>query len=145
MKDCDSIKPLLVGLLDGELTPEETRQVNHHLNRCAACRSEYALLRETSGKLEAVSYQEPGDEVLAQVWRSPYSRWGRNTSLFLVIGGYLLLVGYAAFEFFRSGAEALPAKTAIAAIILGFFILLVQLIRERVRTYKTDPYKEIER
>jgi hypothetical protein len=33
----------------------------------------------------------------------------------------------------------------LAAIVLGFLILLVQLIRERVRTYQTDPYKEIER
>ena len=44
-----------------------------------------------------------------------------------------------------SGWKELPAKMALATIVLGFLILLAQLIRERVKTYKTDPYKEIQR
>jgi anti-sigma factor RsiW len=145
MKDCEPFKGLLVGLLDGELTPDEARQVNEHLTRCAACRNEYEQLRETTGKLAAFSFQEPDDAVLAQVWKSPYSRLTRNTSLLMIIGGYALLIGYGVFEFLASGKEELPAKAGIAAVALGFLILLVQLIRERAKTYKTDPYKEIER
>ena len=145
MNNCEPFKGLLVGLLDGELTPEETRQVNEHLTRCAACRTEYEQLRETSGKLAAISFQEPADAVLAQVWKSPFSRLARNTSLVLIIGGYAGLMGYGLFELLTSGTKELPAKMGLAAIVLGFLILLVQLIRERVRTYKTDPYKEIER
>lgn len=145
MKNCDDYKGLIVGLLDRELTPEETQLINDHLVRCAACRADYERLRETSGKLEAVSFQEPTDAVLAQIWKSPYSRFARNASVGLILGGYALLIAYTAFMFFTSGTEGLPAKTAIAAIVLGFLILLVQLIRERVKTYQTDPYKEIER
>jgi len=145
MKDCGSFKGLLVGLLDGELTPDEVRHVNAHLTRCADCRTEYEQLRETTGKLAAVSFQEPDDAILARVWKSPYSRLARTTSLVLIIGGYAVLIGYGAFEFLASGQEDLPAKVSVAAVALGFLILLVQLIRERVNTYKTDPYKEIER
>ncbi|HMP83207.1 MAG TPA: zf-HC2 domain-containing protein [Verrucomicrobiota bacterium] len=145
MKHCEPFKGLLVGLLDGELTPDETRQINEHLTRCASCRAEYEQLRETTGKLEAISFREPDDVMLARMWRSPYSRMARNTSLVLIIGGYAGLMGYGLFEFFTSGTKELPAKTGLAAIVLGFLILLVQLIRERIRTYKTDPYKEIER
>jgi anti-sigma factor RsiW len=145
MNDCESFKGLLVGLLDGELTPDEARQVNEHLTRCAACRDEYEQLRETTGKLAAISFEEPGDVVLAQVWKSPYSRLARNTSLIMIIGGYALLIGYGLFEFLSSGKKELPAKMGLAAVALGFLILLLQLIRERVRTYKTDPYKEIQR
>ena len=145
MKDCEPFKGLLVGLLDGELTPDEARQVNDHLTRCAACRAEYEQLRETSGKLAAYSLQEPDDVVLARVWKSPYSRLARNTSLIMIIGGYALVIGYGLFEFLTSGKQELPAKVGIAAVAFGFLILLVQLIRERVKTYKTDPYKEIQR
>jgi anti-sigma factor RsiW len=145
MNNCEPFKGLLVGLLDGELTPDETRQINDHLTRCAACRAEYEQLRETTGKLSAISFREPGDAVLAQVWKSPFSRLARNTSLVLIIGGYAGLMGYGLFEFLTSGTKELPAKMGLAAIVLGFLILLVQLIRERVKTYKTDPYKEIER
>lgn len=145
MNHCESFKGLLVGLLDGELTPEENRQANDHLTRCAACRTEYEQLRETTGKLSAITFTEPDDAVLARVWKSPFSRLARNTSLVLIIGGYAGLIGYALFELLTSGKEELPAKLGVAAIVLGFLILLVQLIRERIQTYKTDPYKEIER
>jgi hypothetical protein len=145
MKNCEEFKPLLVGLLDGELNPDEARRINDHLTRCAACRTEYAHLRETSGELTAISFQEPDDAILAQMWNSPFSRLTRNTALLMIIGGYAALIGYALFEFFLHGKEALPVKTGLAAIILGFLILLVQLIRERIKTYKSDPYKEIER
>ena len=145
MNPCEPFKGLLVGLLDGELTPDETRQINDHLTRCAACRAEYEQLRETTGKLTAISFREPDDAVLAQVWKSPFSRLARNTSLVLIIGGYASLMGYGLFELLTSGTKELPAKLGLAAIVLGFLIMLVQLIRERVKTYKTDPYKEIER
>jgi len=145
MNQCESFHGLLVGLLDGELTPDETREINAHLTRCAACRAEYEQLRETTGRLAAISFREPDDAVLAQVWKSPFSRLARNTSLALIVGGYAGLIGYGLFELLTSGTKELPAKTGLAAIVLGFLILLVQLIRERVKTYKTDPYKEIER
>lgn len=145
MNHCESFKGLLVGLLDAELTPDETRQINDHLTRCAACRAEYERLRETTGKLAAIPRPEPDDRVLAQVWKSPFSRLTRNASLVMILGGYAVLIGYGLFEFLSDGKEGLPAKTALAAIVLGFLILLLQLIRERVRTYKTDPYKEIQR
>lgn len=145
MNDCDHCQRLLVGLLDGELTGDESREVNEHLIRCAACRATHERLRETTGQLQALSYQEPGDAVLAQVWRSPYSRATRQASLFLIIAGYLLVVGYGLYEFLTSGGEELPAKLGVAAIGAGFLLLLGQLIRERIHTYRTDPYKEIER
>lgn len=145
MNNCEPFKGLLVGLLDGELTPDETRQINDHLTRCAACRAEYEQLRETTGKLAAITFREPTDAELAQVWKSPFSRMARNTALFMIIGGYAGLIGYGLFELLTSGTKELPAKMGLAAIVLGFLILLVQLIRERVRTYKSDPYKEIER
>ena len=85
MSNCEPFRGLLVGLLDGELTPDETRQINDHLTRCATCRTEYEQLRETSGKLAAISFREPDDAVLAQVWKSPFSRLARNTSLVLII------------------------------------------------------------
>lgn len=145
MKDCEADKPLLAGLLDGELTPEETREIVDHLMRCAGCRSDYEKLRETSGKLSAISFQEPDDATLAQVWRSPFSRTTQISAWLMIGGGYATLVGIAGYQLLTSGTEDLAPRTALAAIVLGFLILLVQLVRERCMTYKTDPYREIER
>lgn len=145
MNNCEPFKGLLVGLLDAELTPEETRRINEHLTRCAACREEYEQLRETTGRLTAITFREPDDATVARVWKSPFSRLARNTALVMIVGGYATLAGFAVYQFLSSGWKELPAKVGVAAIALGFMILLIQLIRERVSTYPTDPYKDIER
>lgn len=110
-------KGLLVSLLDGELTPDETRQINDHITRCAACRAHYEQLRETTGKLDAISFREPSDAVVAQVWKRPFSRLARNTSLVLIIGGYVGLMGYGLFQLLTSGSRDLPAIMGLAAIV----------------------------
>ena len=145
MSDCQKYQGLLMGLLDKELTPEETAEVNDHLTRCEACRKEYEQIREASGKIETVSFIEPRDEVLEQLWKFPYSRLTRNSGLFLVLGGVLLLIIYGIFEFLGSGEEAVIPKIGVVAVLIGCVILLLSVIRERIHTYKVDPYKEVKR
>ena len=145
MRDCEKCKGLLMGLIDGELTPEETSEINAHLIKCAECREEYEQLRETAVKIETISFEEPSDAILKKLWKSPYSRWTRHSALFLVFAGWLALIVYGLVEVFRSGHEPVFPKVAIAAIIFGFIILLFSVIRERIHTYKSDPYKEVRR
>jgi len=145
MQGCEEFRQLLMGLMDDELTPEEASALNDHLIRCAACRGEYETLRETCEKLERVSFLEPTDEVLRELWRNPYSRFARNAGLGLGLGGYVALIGYGLYEFMANGREDLFAKVSVAAIVLGFGVLLFGAIRERIHTYKTDPYKEVQR
>ncbi|MEE9556152.1 MAG: zf-HC2 domain-containing protein [Candidatus Adiutricales bacterium] len=145
MSGCQKYQGLLMGLLDKELTPEETVEVNDHLTRCEACRKEYEQIREASGKIETVSFIEPQDEVLEQLWKFPYSRLTRNSGLFLVLGGVLLLIVYGIFEFLRSGEEAVILKIGVVAVLIGCVILLLSVLRERIHTYKVDPYKEVKR
>lgn len=145
MNDCEKYRTMLVGLLDGELSPQEAAEVNEHLARCAGCRREYDQLRETSGKLEALTFSEPDDEMLRRLWRSPFSRLSRIGGLVLVIGGYAALIAFALFQFFTSDTEETWNKLSITAIGIGFLILLIHVIRERLKTYKNDPYREIER
>jgi len=134
-----------MGLIDHELTPEETHEVNSHLNRCARCREDYDQLCESSGKLGTVRFLEPQDEVLTRLWKSPYSRLTRVSGLLLVAGGYGGLILFALYGMLTDGKKDLFPKLAFGSIFFGFAILLLMVIRERVHTYKTDPYKEIKR
>ena len=145
MSHCEKFRPLLVGLMDGELTSAESTEVNEHLIRCSECREEFERLRETSGKLESLRYDEPSDEVLRKLWRNPFSRLSRIAGVLLIIFGYVALIGFALFQIFTEGKEGLWVKLPIAAIVIGFIMLLVLVILERVKTYKKDPYREIER
>lgn len=145
MKDCEQYKALLMGLMDDELTPEELHDVNAHLMRCGQCREEYEQLKETAGGLKDVSFIEPQDEILRKLWKSPYSRWARLSGILLIAGGWLILLAYGLIELIRDNSEPPLPRIGIAAMIIGFFVLLIMVIRERVVTYQSDPYKEIER
>ena len=145
MANCEQYKGLLAGLLDAELTTEEAAELNEHLIRCASCRADYEQLRKAENKLEAISFIEVTDEAARAFWRLPYSRMLRNTSLVLIVGGYAALILYGVITSLLEGTEGLFQRISLAAIVIGFLVLLGLLIVERISTYKADPYKEIER
>jgi anti-sigma factor RsiW len=144
MDKCEKYQGLLMGLMDGELDQEETVAVSDHLRRCAACREEYDHLHRTAGKIAGVSFCEPQDEVLRAMWKSPYHSLTRNAGLLLVLAGVVTLVAYAAYQFVRLGQFNVPSLAA-AAVWVGVAVLLFSVGRERFKTYKTDPYREVER
>lgn len=145
MANCEQYKTLLAGLLDGELTPDEAAALNNHLIRCASCRADYEELGRTEHKLEAISFIEVTDEAAKAFWRLPYSRLLRNASLVLIIGGYAALILYGIISSLTDGTEGLFQRVSITAIVIGFLVLLGLVIVERINSYKSDPYKEIER
>jgi anti-sigma factor RsiW len=145
MANCEHYKGLIAGLLDSELTSEETIELNEHLIRCASCRADYEELRKTENRLEAISFVEVTDEAVRALWKLPYTRSLRNAGLLMVIGGYAALLLYGFFVFLADGTEGWFSKVSVSAIIIGFLVLLGLLVVERVSTYQVDPYKEIER
>ena len=145
MNNCEKFRPLLVGLLDGELTAGEKAEINAHMIRCSGCREEYERLRETSGKLEALSYDAPTDEVLRRLWRNPFSRVSRIGGILMVVLGYAGLIAFGLFKFFTGKEEELWVKVPVAAIVIGILVLFILVVLERSKTYRKDPYREIER
>lgn len=143
-EDLEKYRPLLMGLMDGELSPEEAADVNDALIRHADLRDEYEKIREGAGKLESLSMLEPQDEIVRRLWKSPYRRFLRDHGVWFIIGGYLLLIAYGLFAFLAEDGPVLP-KLAVFAIFFGVATLLYTFIRERIETHKVDPYKDIER
>jgi anti-sigma factor RsiW len=145
MANCEHYRERIAGLLDNELTPEETVDLNEHLIRCASCRADYEELRKTEQKLEAISYIEITDEAARSLWRLPFARFLSVASLVLVIGGYAALLLYGFVLFLLDDGDDLFVRISVGAIVIGFLVLLGSLIVERVSTYRVDPYKDIER
>jgi anti-sigma factor RsiW len=145
MTTCEQYKALLAGLLDHELTPDEGADLNTHLIRCASCRADYEELRKTESKLAALSFVEVTDEAATAFWRLPYSRLLRNAALLMIIGGYATLLVIAFVVFLVEGTEGLLSKLPVAAVFVGGVLLLGLVLIERIKTYKVDPYREVER
>ncbi|MCD6117336.1 zf-HC2 domain-containing protein [bacterium] len=145
MSSCDKYKELMMGLIDNELNPEELREIKTHLERCDECRREYEELKEMSEEIPDLTFQSVHDKELDRIWKQPYSRLSKVSGLALVIASWVVLVGYSVFAMFRESSEPKAVQIAIAASIIGFVVLLLSVLRDRIKSYKTDPYKEVKR
>lgn len=60
---CRRIENLLSAYLDGELDDDEAWAVQAHLDRCAACRAEFAALNDTKQALAALARRTPREDI----------------------------------------------------------------------------------
>jgi len=143
--NCSEYRALMMGLMDNELTEEESVKLNNHMIRCLSCREEYQQLKITSSKLDSIKLKGPDKDILARSWKSPYSKFSKNFGILLIIGGWLITMIYGAYEFIiQKETEAIP-KYAFVIILIGIIILFITVLRDRLRSYKTDPYKEVDK
>lgn len=113
MDDCDSIRPLLAGYLQGRLAPEEARTIDAHLDSCAGCRSEWADFRAIHDSLGGDVDVQPPPRVLERALsvlerdggpaRPRWSRFGIAAGL-----AASLLVVVAAIQSWRGRSGSPP-------------------------------------
>ncbi len=135
-----------MGLIDGELSPEETADINNLLIRDASLREEYESLCRACGKLDRLHFDMPDESELRKLWRSPFSSFLFRFAWLLIVAPLAILVTIAGYQLiFNSGPFGLNAKTVVTTLLIGFGILLGLVIYSRVSTYSKDPYKDIEK
>lgn len=136
---------LLMGLIDKELTPDETYEIHELLKRDQSLRDEYDRLLRTNEKLQMLGIAEFDEATLRKIWRSPFRKGLRRTSYFLIGAGFAALLGFAGWEYWQHGRKELLPAVATCGIGLGVLILFLQVVRDRMMVLKNDPYREIEK
>ena len=67
----------------------------------------------------------------------------QNLAFVLIGGGILALIGYGLYSFFDAADIHLGFKIAIAAIVVGTFILLAVAVWQRIKSSKDEDFKEV--
>ena len=146
---CEEWKPLLSGYVDSELTPAEEESLKGHLSHCSDCRDDLMELRNIEGVTEVMKNETLPDAFWDTYWLSVYNRLERGLGWILLSVGAALLLGFGAFHFvtdFLLKDEApLIVRVGTALGMLGLALLTISLIRERIRSWRHDPYKEVKR
>ena len=62
----------------------------------------------------------------------------------LIGAGLLLLYGYGIYDFITDSSEPIWVRLTLAGIGLGFLILFLHVLRQRLIAQKTDRYKDIQ-
>jgi len=142
---CDRFRELMMARLDGEITPEDLRELEEHLAGCEACRQEFEEMERITDLVGEIELPRPSEEEMTMYWPSIYARIERGAGWWLLVAGVVIWVCYGVYAFLTSpGMEALT-KVLIALPVIGVVLLLVSVIRERYHVSKTERYGEIER
>jgi anti-sigma factor RsiW len=132
----------LMRYLDGEMPAGERRALEAEVERSTELRRELAIYQAMQRDFGALSFEPPAPDL--SVWGAVSRRVARPIGWMLLAGGGALWLGYVAYVFALSPVAALP-KIAVAAVVIGFLILLATVIADRYRDWLTDPYRDVHR
>ncbi len=146
---CEEAKILMMGYLDGELSPEQKKALEEHLQECAHCREEWEKFSQLKKETEEMKFRPLPEIYWDEYWQNVYNRIERGIGwIFVSIGAIILLVIGAwdlLRDFFLNPREPLIEKVGVGFLILGIIIVFVSVLREKLMIRKVDKYRRIVR
>lgn len=131
----------LMRFLDDELPPGDRDRVEAALASSTELQREMAIFKAM--RTDLLSLPVPGRNEHS-LWPSVSRRLTQPVGWVLLVAGFLLWAGYGSWVFITTPANPVE-KLAIGALAVGFLILLVSAILDRLHEWKDDPYRDIER
>ncbi len=140
---------MLSGYIDNELSPEEKRDFEVHLEGCADCRKELESFQKLQEVTGAMKYADIPEQVWEGYWSSLYKRMERGVGWIFISIAAIMLLCFGCYhfcaDFLLNPEEPLLLRIGIGSGFIGFIILLVSIIRERLFARKRDRYDEVTR
>lgn len=142
-ESCEQYQHLISGLVDGELSGEDRRRVEEHLAACEACSREWLLMQRLAvGTRAALAAPSVPDEVWDGFVAGVYARVERRAGWLLLVAGAIALAAYGAFLFFTEPWTGALVKVLIATPVAGLTVLFISVLRQRLRSARTDRYSK---
>jgi predicted anti-sigma-YlaC factor YlaD len=133
---------LLSGHLDGELTQATEQRTRLHLEDCPVCRSAFEELMKLREVTMTTQLDEPRDLEWNERPRGLFAALSRGA-------GWLVLViwaaGTAGFGLWQiaTAPDELAAKLIIFGGLFGVGLLFASILVDRLRSARTDRYREV--
>jgi hypothetical protein len=139
----------MMAALDGEVSDVERGELDALLEGDPELREEWHRMSQVKEVTSTMAFRKPPEEVWGRYWTSVYNRMERGVGWILASIGAVVIMAYGLWKWFETlYAEAgLPwfVKAAIMLLSVGFLIVFVSVVREKLFTRRYDAYKEIER
>lgn len=142
---CDQIEVSLSGFIDGELPQQQSQMIARHLETCERCAALVAELRAVRERTARMDIDKPTGNEWKKVEKNIFQSMSRNLGWAIVIVWSAVTAGYALFQLAISPTEPLFEKILVFGLFLGFGLLFLSVLSERVRESKTDRYKGVQR
>lgn len=140
---------LLMKAVDAELASDEQTEFDRIISSSKDCQKEWQELKKLKEVTKSMRFKSLPNEAWDNYWVNVYNRLERGLAWILFSIGAIILLTYSGFK----AVEEIIAdpelegilKAAILMLIGGSVILLVSVVREKLFTRKSDPYKEVQR
>ncbi|MDT8368924.1 MAG: hypothetical protein RQ745_06925 [Longimicrobiales bacterium] len=133
-------KEELMKFLDDELDAVERARIERRIAASTELQRDLARYRILKAEVKSL-----GSGVHSRgIWSSIRRRVTRPLGWIMLLAGSLLWTGWAGWVYFTSD-EAVVAKLAAGAIVIGVTLLLATTIHERWIEWQTDPYRDLVR
>ena len=135
---------LISGYLDGELTQAAEQKVRIHLEDCVHCRTLLEDLRTIREAAMSTEFSKPDDTQWDERPRGGASLVARGAGWILAIVWAAVVGAYALWEFVTTPASSIERLLVVGGLT-ALALLFVSVLLERIRTARTDPYREVEK
>jgi anti-sigma factor RsiW len=127
----------LSAYFDGELSADETAEVERHLDTCTECARELAIMNQLRGVMR-MPYANH-----RSVWDEVHRKITRPVGWLLLLAGSALWAALVLVAWWR--AELTVEWIAVTGIGTGLLFLMIGIGHEQYRDWKTTRYKDVQR
>jgi hypothetical protein len=131
------------------ISPEEMKELADIRENYPELNEEFLEQKRIKEVLSKMKMKNPSEEIWDKFWLSIYNRVERGIAWTAISIGVILISAIAIIQaaeaFMEDVSMPLPIKIGIILLVFGVIVLLVSIVREKLFTYKSDKYKEIQR
>jgi predicted anti-sigma-YlaC factor YlaD len=135
---------LISGYIDGELTQGEEQRVRLHLEDCAECRTMTDELRRLKEATMTTEFQVPDDTQWDETPRGRHSGFFRNFGWLILLAWIVGTLGYGLWQV-AIDTEDLFGVVIVFGFWLGFGLVFLSVLIDRLKTRKTDRYRRVQK
>lgn len=139
-------KNLLLKVVDGVASDKEREEFLHHVRSCEECRREFGEFKDLEELMASVKLKDLSEDARDTYWHSLYNRLERGLGWILLSIGVILVLGFGGFwlirEFIINPTVSVILKIGVCAVLLGFIVLLVSVLKERLFVRRYDKYSK---
>ena len=141
--DCQQFSELLSGYLDGELTQQDNQRVSLHIQSCEACKNSFEELKTMQNMIKQSKYQNMDESQLTHVVNDLTSKNLERISWVAIVSWLIFILVLAGYEFWIDTSLSGFEKFTVSLIIAGSVGLFLSVLRQRLRTRKSDKYRRV--
>ena len=144
-KECEAYQILMMGFIDGELGAEDEARFKEHVYQCPVCAEELTGYQKLAELTNSIKLKEPADYEWERIYESLFYKIETRCGWFFVIAGVLTVLGYLLYELCMEWQIGAGLRIGIVMAFVGFVLLMVSTIRQRLRIKKYERYEAVKR